>query len=363
MNTEKKNQHYLPKFYLRNFSYAGNNKQIGLFNLKSSFYYDKATLKTQGSKNFFYGYDGIIENGLSQIEGFLASNIKKIIETEELPKKNTKDYYDLLTFVGLTDLRNPIMVQSIKNSTDEMRSRLLELDPNADINNLIPELNHDDTISLALSGLENVVKNILDLDFKLLINKTANPFICSDFPIIKYNQFLEGRKWRFGKTGYGCTGLQIFIPINSRIMIVFYDPMIYKVGVKKNQNCAVTNQYDIDKLNVLQLINCIETTFFDEKVSEDYIRKLFKSSKGFKRANQTKSDVSYLIEYGKENSLIESGKQNLLHLISTDCEVNLKIEAIRMHSHTKAIKLHPSLAQLRPLPAKLRALDNPRKQN
>jgi hypothetical protein len=39
---------------------------------------------------------------------------------------------------------------------------------------------------------------------------------------------------------------------------------------------------------------------------------------------------------------------------STDCETKLKINGVKIHSITKDMKLHPSLAQLRPMPAKLR---------
>lgn len=53
MPTDKKNQHYIPKFYLRNFSYDGNKNQIGVFNIFNNIYVQQAKLKTQGSKNFF----------------------------------------------------------------------------------------------------------------------------------------------------------------------------------------------------------------------------------------------------------------------------------------------------------------------
>ncbi|WP_394261826.1 DUF4238 domain-containing protein [Moraxella boevrei] len=53
MITDKKNQHYVPKFYLRNFSYNNNGKQIGLFNLKSEKFFVNVPLKNEASKNFF----------------------------------------------------------------------------------------------------------------------------------------------------------------------------------------------------------------------------------------------------------------------------------------------------------------------
>ena len=45
--TEKKNQHYIPKFYLRNFSYQNFGKQIGVYNLENKLYIPKAALKNQ----------------------------------------------------------------------------------------------------------------------------------------------------------------------------------------------------------------------------------------------------------------------------------------------------------------------------
>ena len=234
MNTEKKNQHYIPKFYLRNFSYEKNEKQIGIYNLKSSFFFDKATLKDQGSKNFFYGKDGIIENNLSNIEGQLATLINTIINHKILPQKDSFLHIVLLTFVGLTDIRNPVFINFLKDSLESaMKKEILELDPNADIEKLIRKINHDEAIEMAFSGLKPIIENTVDLDFKLLINKTEIPFISSDFPVVKYNKFLEMKKWKHGKTGYSNTGLKIFIPLSPEIIIVLYDSMIYKVGYKK----------------------------------------------------------------------------------------------------------------------------------
>ena len=89
--TEKKNQHYLPKFYLRNFSYYNNEKQIGLYNIFNSFFIHQAKLKTQGSKNFYYGKDGIIENFLSEHEGRFAKIVKETAQECNLP------YYEYKT--------------------------------------------------------------------------------------------------------------------------------------------------------------------------------------------------------------------------------------------------------------------------
>lgn len=219
--------------YIRNFSYQNNKKQIGILNINNQQFFQTAKLKTQGSKNFFYGYDGIIEDGLANIEGLLSKTLNHIIETREIPKKKSTEHFELLLFVTLTDLRNPVEVERIKNELQEIRNNLKNLCPDVDLNKFVPNPSQDEIVKVLLSKSVKMAKTISDLDYKLLINKTNKPFISSDFPIVKYNQFFEQAKWQHSKTGYGIVGLQIFIPLNSELMVVFFDSGIYKVGDKK----------------------------------------------------------------------------------------------------------------------------------
>ncbi|MET3537262.1 DUF4238 domain-containing protein [Chryseobacterium limigenitum] len=93
----KKNQHYVPKFYLRYFSFNQNLKQIGIYNLKNDFFKQDVPLKHQCSKNFFYGEDEIIENFLSKIEEQFDSCLKEIISKQDLNKGNQEELHILLT--------------------------------------------------------------------------------------------------------------------------------------------------------------------------------------------------------------------------------------------------------------------------
>lgn len=347
MNTEKKNQHYIPKFYLKNFSYKKNNKQLGIFNLKNDFFYQKSKLKTQGSKNFFYGYDGFIEDRLAEIEGDLSKTIKNIIENHTLPIKNSKEHIDLLVFVGLTDVRNPVAIGKIKDMMSQMKDRVLEIYPELKSNEFINSMSHDEIIKLSISIIPNITKCIFDLEYKLLINESKNPFISSDFPIVKYNRYLEDKGWPHSKCGYGLVGLQLFIPLSAKILLHFYDPGIYKVGDKKQRTLVLKKESCVDQINKLQFINCLETIFFDENASEDYIRKLRAESLKYKRANISKSELGYINEKHKENKDDLDVKDNLIIFSETNCEIKLKIEGIKIHSNGKAYKLTSSARQLR----------------
>lgn len=355
MKTAKKNQHYIPKFYLRNFSFEVNQKEIGVFNITNQIFIQRAKLKTQGSKKFFYGEDGKIEDSLSIIEGKLAATIKNIIQSEELPQKLSSEHFELMTFLTLTDFRNPVRIQSMTGMFDTMKMRLNELDPNFDTSKVLPEHTHEETVKQSLSFTRKIIEIIADLDYKLLINNTTTPFLTSDFPIIKYNQFLEQRKWPNSKSGYGVTGLQIFVPITSKYVILFFDSDIYKVGFKKRQTLELNNSKEIDEINVLNFINCFDTIFFNHEVNEHYVKALFTKSKKFKRANVSQAELSYLIEnHNDYNPMKNNGYKNLMIMRSTDCETKLNISGIKMHSKGKVNKLHSSMAQLRPHAEKIR---------
>lgn len=356
MATDKKNQHYIPKFYLRNFSYQNNKKQIGIYDIRKEFYFRQAKLKTQGSKNFFYGFDGKIEDNLANIEGDLSSIIRNIISNKTVPQKGTVEHLDLLLFVVLTDVRNPVKIEGMKSTFSEMRKRLLELNSKTDVAKLVPNPNHEEIIKLLFGGIWETVQTILDLDYKLFINQTSTPFVSSDFPIVKYNQFLELKKWPHSKTGYGLTGLQIFIPLNHEILLAFFDKDIYKIGDKKKTIYNVTNDKNVNDLNILQFLNCLETIYFSEKANENYIHSLNKQSKRYKRANISKSELSFLIKEndGENKRTIEAGFKNFMVINTSDCETKLKIDGLKIHSKGQACKLHESLAQLRPHAVKIK---------
>ena len=349
MITEKKNQHYIPKFYLRNFSCNNNGKQIGVFNVDNEIYIKSAKLKTQGSKNFFYGYDGLIEDRLADIEGELAPIIKSIIDTKTLPPRDSKEHFFLLGFVILTNLRNPVKIEYMKNSMIEMKRRLLEMDPNVDIDKFAPDISHEEVVKMSLSNVVELIENITDLEYKLLINETSTPFITSDFPIVKYNQFLESKNWPLSRSGYCTVGLQIFIPLNSKILIMLYDSGIYRLGNRKQKCFSITKPQDIDEINILNFLNCFNTIFFDDKASEKYIRRLLQKSEKYKRANVTTSELSYVSDQSLDKHEIErTVDKNLIILGSTGCNTKLTVDGLKVHAKGQSYKFDNSAVQPRP---------------
>ena len=89
---KKKEQHFVPKFYLKYFSINSLEKELGIFNIASSKFIPNGKLKKQGYKDYFYGSDLKIENILSKLEGEAASIIKSIINENIVPVSLTKEH-------------------------------------------------------------------------------------------------------------------------------------------------------------------------------------------------------------------------------------------------------------------------------
>ena len=73
-----KNQHFVPRCHLRPFTKDGAKQAINLFNIDRMQFVENAALKSQCSRDYFYGTDQLLENALRTMEvgyGRLMSEI------------------------------------------------------------------------------------------------------------------------------------------------------------------------------------------------------------------------------------------------------------------------------------------------
>lgn len=315
----KKNQYYIPKFYLKYFSFQKNQREIGILNLKNNFFKKNVALRDQCSSKYFYGEDEVIENYLSKLEGYFAQIFRNIIENEEINKKNKKELYELLTFVLFTDLRSLTTIENLKN----LPNRLNEL--NLDIS--FSEISQQESVKITFSNVKAILPFILDLDYKLLKNKTNTKFISSDYPIAKYNLLYENVPTYFSVNGYRSKGLLIFLPLSPNLTIIFFDKSTYKVGNKRETSINIFDEKEINQLNILQILNGNQTIFFDGSVTEKYIFQLKDDSERFQKSNEVQTTKA---NFKRSNGILE--KDSLIVHLKKDSFIKLKIHSLKIHS-------------------------------
>lgn len=273
---DKRRQHYVPKFYLRNFS--PNNKSIGLYRFIEGKIIERASIKDSFWKEYFYGEDGSVENKLAEYERKWSNIISSVIEREQLPD-NEKELVLLRFFMLITSARTWKRGNQINKEVAVLVKKLLEVEEPTIFNTSIAEglsIRMANPSLLFINSAQEILPSMIDLEMDVLINKSAINYITSDNPTVFCNQlFLEKSLTR----GYGWRehGIQFIVPISPKIAICMYDSEVYKMNKKIISSIDI-----IKKLNELFMNNADESIVFscnpgnDKTIDENlkYIKEL-----------------------------------------------------------------------------------------
>jgi len=308
---EKVSQHYVPIFYLKNFSYKHEGIQFSMFNKPSSKYIESASLENQASEKFIYGPDGKIEENLANFskEHYLILSFS--ISLAGRTKQSADEFNDMATkLVRKIAEKHPLLKNHAQNISVHYK---------------LPAV-----INLGMT-LE-IVPLTFDLAFKLIINNSTSQFITSDNPVVLYNQFFENKNC-LSQTGFASKGLQIYLPMSPVHLLMFYDRDVYKVGGICHKPIVVDNADDVDNLNLLQIINSSENVYFNEDINENYIRNLYTKSISHLSASRVflKEYTEATDEKGISSSLLRTSRKSI--------KCNLKPTFVSLTKKAKEFKL------------------------
>lgn len=312
MSKKTVNQHYISQFYLNNFS-INKQKQIKGFDLQEDKFIKLTSIKKQASEKFYYGEDNVIENKLQLMETKQAPLIKKILE-RILPKRNSLEERELFQLFALTHIRNPIIVDyfsDLVHGTNNQSVYKILGKNSLEIHAKIIGFKH----------LDLITNFLIDLDYKVLVNKTSNSFITSDVPVVRYNKHFQHLSYNFDTIAYSIVGFKMFLPISADLCLVLFDSETYKIGNKKEKFVQLNLKKDIDQINLLQVLNCKSKLYFNENINEAYIRRLITLSRKERYTNQSKSPLQ------KGKNLVAERSIN----------INMDISCIKIHSNAKKI--------------------------
>ena len=253
------------------------------FVVDKNIFVESGPIKHQASENNFYGESDKLN---ASIESFMTVFLKRIDKRKiTYSKKGLNRFVQLLTHL---DLRNPIRMEGFKAQVDNVRDSFLketsegrydDVVPWLDkslirqlvthlINDRTPKMREDMTPKLILA-VHKIAGMMHDVKVKLIENYTSSPFITSDHPTVVYNQFFE--KNGLGNiNGYGNKGVQMFLPVDSKCLILIYDHKIYNVGVFGINKVKITDDRDVDQLNLLQMYNSINSVYGNEMFTKPY---------------------------------------------------------------------------------------------
>jgi hypothetical protein len=122
----------------------------------------------------------------------------------------------------------------------------------------------------SLGMFPGMVRGISDLHMHLVCADSNQTFITSDSPVFKYNQYLERIKG-MGITGVALRGIQIFVPLSPKHLLMLYDTTIYKVDTRKATVTSGIPDSDVASLNSLQVHSAEKNIYFNDWAWEPYV--------------------------------------------------------------------------------------------
>jgi hypothetical protein len=343
--TSHKNQHYVPRFYLRRFSDDGIGLCRYLLTNKRS---ERRNIDNIASSFWFYGDKSPapgFENAMSALEDQHAKIIEDILKKQHLvlravipphtsqitseDQRFLHNYFNLLRFVLLTATRTKQAKNESEAVTNAIWKTLQAQSEEAKARGISPEAVKRLKVVRGKADVESMQLAILlgpplmfDMSIMLLINKTNIPFITSDSPAaFVFYRFpkqrdLDPMAWQFqglmvpsisALTGWKnilnwqAPGLMIFLPLSQKITLWLFDRRMYEPNSSAKDSVFLSKNDDVNELNRLQALN-----------ADNYLI--------FSKPNCSKHDVSSLHKQVESRRPDHIAKMNKLGYAKIFCE-------------------------------------------
>ena len=188
MSSKKKNQHFVPRHYLRRFCFD-DGKQIRIFKVANGDYVPQAGLKGQCDRPYFYHTDPGVEDTLSNLEGRAEELFKKMVGEYRLPT-DIPTKHDILTVLNVMRSRTEMFSnQTLKFvETSALESLRIDLEANNkhELLKFLPAM----VVSVANWPTQGLFRGLTsamligDLHLKLLIPPPRVHLMTSDHPVV-----------------------------------------------------------------------------------------------------------------------------------------------------------------------------------
>jgi hypothetical protein len=284
-----KNQHYVPRCYLKPFTQGGGGGAINLFNIDSDRHIKNAPVKSQCSGDYFYGKDLALEKALQATEGAYAACASRVQNLGY--QLNEADRTQLRRFWLLQYVRTDAASRRVAEMSSGMVSRAGVSDPSF-------SLQIKEAVQIAMRVYVDEIRSIDDLKVCLMRNKTDVEFVTSDDPAILTNRWLLTSSMHRRRTfGLGTAGALFLLPIAPRICAVGYDGDVHSIEHKDGW-VDIRAERDVDAINEHQLLNCRANIFLSPQQSFVRLRAQFHRVKERRLAHRHRINYAVLHKEG-----------------------------------------------------------------
>ena len=318
-----------------------------MFNLARRHHVPVASVRNQCARDYLYGQDAELEKAIQKIEGIGANGIREVLRRDDAPPEDSPAHIELMTYTVMQFGRTPTAAAEMENLATAMMRRvmsspgMLPEEARAHLGEVRMVHNDPATYSMAMALASG--HGCLDLKCKLIANESPVEFVISDVGVVLHNQWCEGVRG-VGTTGFASSGLQVFMPISPRRLLLFYDGSVYKVGPKRGRVVTFSDEVSASALNQLQCAATQENVYYTGH--EQTRRALDRASYG-RAPRDTLVRSRRAVEVGGRNELIVAFHEAL--------PVQLALPWLSIQKRARAVSLSQRAHSWR---RKARALDD-----
>lgn len=285
-----KNQHFVPRCYLKQFTIDKANAAINLFNIDRLRFIPNAPVKNQCSGDYFYGKDEKLEAAIQSIESAYGNVLKEILKPGYLL---TKDHRDVLRiFWAFQNLRTEAASKRAVEVSDDTFN-----DIGVDPSNFAFQIK--EAVQVAMHAFAESMSLVDDLRVCLIRNKTDVPFITSDDPAILTNRwYMEAKKTRGMSFGMKDAGALLLLPLTPDTYFIFYDQNIYNIS-SNNGWLNLRNNADIETLNEFQILHCRANLFLQQENYAEHLHNFVVKHKTYRL--KSRHQINYAVFDGVDN--------------------------------------------------------------
>lgn len=291
-----KNQHFVPKCLLRQFSADNRHRSLNVFNIRTERLIPTAPLKNQASRNYMYGKDLELEHRLACIEGAFDVVLKQVAGGEGV----AEDELEQVRFFMFLQLRRTEMaVKRLKHAYDSMEAKVFGDEAEAPTPPTFYELTMD-SLRLCLQSLNSVE----DLKFRLIHNESRTDFVISDDPVVFANRYATQR---LGSPGFGVnsSGLMLLMPLTPRRAAICYDNQVYTAPDLSNGRIVIRRDDDASAINEFQFLKGAENIYFQDWNARQSVADEYARCKNQRRDDWSKVTVLVPDDAGKDGAIRE----------------------------------------------------------
>jgi hypothetical protein len=226
------NQHYVPKFILRNFLSDEAKEQVSVFSKRSGKGFVTSIRNVMAERRFheFAIGDEFIasfEQGICRIEDMVLPVYRKVLQSRRLDD-TAEEKAGLAVFIAFQMIRTRQQRQQFVDMEAQLKEHLTKHGGDIeDIDGYTPltdeRLTHEH-IEFIKHSIGEFAQIIAQKDFVLLEAAQGRSFYLGDNPVCLHNN--EPRDPIFGNVGLAVKGVEIYLPLSADLMLAAWCPSL-----------------------------------------------------------------------------------------------------------------------------------------